>query len=93
MLDEFYRVAFRKKIYRTLDELQVNLDAWMAQGNRIWNLIDMFAGACGFGATRFYPCLVWFHGWRRRWKGLQSALRIWRIRGPAMPDDTICWRS
>jgi len=28
VLDEFYRVAFRKKIYRTTDELQVDLDAW-----------------------------------------------------------------
>jgi hypothetical protein len=29
MLNEFYRVAFRKKIYRTLDELQANLDHWL----------------------------------------------------------------
>jgi hypothetical protein len=29
-LDEFYRVAFRKKIYRTIDELQTDLDAWTA---------------------------------------------------------------
>ena len=29
LLDEFYRVAFRKKIYRTIDELQVDLDAWL----------------------------------------------------------------
>jgi hypothetical protein len=28
-LDEFYRVAFRKKIYRTIDELQADLDAWI----------------------------------------------------------------
>ncbi len=27
MLNEFYRVAFRKKIYRTLEELQADLDA------------------------------------------------------------------
>jgi transposase InsO family protein len=27
VLDEFYRVAFRKKIYRTIDELQADLDA------------------------------------------------------------------
>ena len=32
-LDEFYRVAFRKKIYRTLDELQVDLDAWLEEYN------------------------------------------------------------
>jgi hypothetical protein len=28
-LDEFYRVAFRKKIYRAIDELQTDLDAWI----------------------------------------------------------------
>jgi transposase InsO family protein len=33
VLDEFYRVAFRKKIYRTIDELQVDLDAWVAEYN------------------------------------------------------------
>jgi transposase InsO family protein len=33
MLDEFYRVAFRKKIYRSIDELQADLDAWMADYN------------------------------------------------------------
>ena len=34
MLDEFYRVAFRKKIYRTIDELQADLDAWIADYNQ-----------------------------------------------------------
>ena len=29
VLDEFYRVAFRKKIYDTLDELQTDLDTWI----------------------------------------------------------------
>jgi len=28
-LDEFYRIAFRKKIYRSVEELQVDLDAWL----------------------------------------------------------------
>jgi len=28
VLNEFYRVAFRKKIYKTLNELQTDLDAW-----------------------------------------------------------------
>ena len=31
VLDEFYRMAFRKKIYRTLDELQADLDTWLAR--------------------------------------------------------------
>jgi len=29
VLNEFYRVTFRKKIYKTLDELQSDLDAWL----------------------------------------------------------------
>lgn len=29
ILNEFYRIAFRKKIYNTLDELQDDLDKWM----------------------------------------------------------------
>lgn len=33
MLDEFYRVAFRKKIYRSIEELQADLDAWLEDYN------------------------------------------------------------
>ena len=29
ILDEFYKVAFRKKIYQSLEELQNDLDAWL----------------------------------------------------------------
>jgi transposase InsO family protein len=32
-LDEFYKVAFRKKIYTTLDELQADLDSWLEKYN------------------------------------------------------------
>ena len=34
-LDEFYRVAFRKRVYQSLDELQADLDAWMASYNEV----------------------------------------------------------
>jgi transposase InsO family protein len=34
VLDEFYRIAFRKRIYATLEQLQVDLDAGMAEYNR-----------------------------------------------------------
>ena len=34
MLDEFYRVAFRRKVYDTLDALQADLDTWMADYNQ-----------------------------------------------------------
>jgi transposase InsO family protein len=33
VLDEFYRVAFRKKIYRSLGELQADLDLWLDEYN------------------------------------------------------------
>lgn len=33
VLNEFYRVAFRKKIYNTLEELQSDLDEWMSYYN------------------------------------------------------------
>ena len=31
MLNEFYRVVFRKKIYRTLEDLQTDLDGWIEE--------------------------------------------------------------
>jgi transposase InsO family protein len=34
MLNELYRVAFRKKIYRSLDELQTDLDGWLQDYNK-----------------------------------------------------------
>jgi transposase InsO family protein len=33
VLDEFYRVAFRKKIYGSIEELQDDLDVWIADYN------------------------------------------------------------
>jgi transposase InsO family protein len=35
MLDEFYRVSFRKKIYTTLEAPQADLDLWMAEYNEV----------------------------------------------------------
>ena len=33
ILNEFYQVAFRRKIYRTIEELQIDLDEWLAYYN------------------------------------------------------------
>jgi len=33
ILNEFYQVAFRKKIYTTMEELQIDLDAWLDSYN------------------------------------------------------------
>ena len=35
MLDEFYRIVFRKKIYQTIDQLQDDLDAWLSEYNEV----------------------------------------------------------
>lgn len=34
ILEEFYQIAFRKKIYKSLNELQVDLDAWLVKYNQ-----------------------------------------------------------
>jgi transposase InsO family protein len=33
VLNEFYRIAFRRKVYRSVEELQVDLDSWIAGYN------------------------------------------------------------
>jgi transposase InsO family protein len=33
VLNEFYRIAFRKKLYRSIDELQTDLDVWLEAFN------------------------------------------------------------
>ena len=33
MLNEFYRIAFRKKVYDSIETLQADLDAWLDQYN------------------------------------------------------------
>ena len=32
-LNEFYRIAFRKKLYRSIDDLQADLDVWLTEFN------------------------------------------------------------
>jgi transposase InsO family protein len=34
MLEEFYNVAFRKKVYTSLEQLQVDVDEWLLEYNR-----------------------------------------------------------
>lgn len=47
VLDEFYRVAFRKRLYRTIDELQADLDTWI----REYNEVRTHQGRWCFGKT------------------------------------------
>ena len=34
MQDEFYSIAFRKKLYSSLEQLQADLDSWLEEYNR-----------------------------------------------------------
>jgi hypothetical protein len=35
MLNEFYRITFRKKIYTNLADLQTDLDSWLTEYNEV----------------------------------------------------------
>jgi transposase InsO family protein len=56
LLNEFYRVAFRKKLYRSIDELQVDLDLWVRDYNE--QRPNKAAGASERSRSR--PCLTPF---------------------------------
>ena len=45
VLNEFYRVAFRKKVYRAIDELQADLDSWITRPNIMRRGLTKDAGA------------------------------------------------
>lgn len=47
VLDEFYRVAFRKRVYQTIEALQADLDAWM----REYNAVRSHQGRWCYGKT------------------------------------------
>jgi transposase InsO family protein len=47
VLDEFYRVALRKKVYRSTGELQIDLDAWLLE----YNLLRPHQGRWCYGKT------------------------------------------
>ena len=47
MLNEFYRVGFRKKVYRFIDELQADLDVWVHE----YNEARPYQGRWCFGKT------------------------------------------
>jgi len=47
VLNEFYPVVFRKKVYRSIDELQADLDVWV----REYNEQTPYQGRWCFGKT------------------------------------------
>lgn len=52
LLNEFYRVAFRKKIYQTVEALQTDLDTWMQD----YHEQRSHQGRWGYGKT---PMQTW----------------------------------
>lgn len=59
ILDEFYRVTFRKKIYQTLDELQNDLDDWIS----FYNNERTHQGKMCCGRTPMHTLLEAKHLW------------------------------
>jgi transposase InsO family protein len=60
VLNEFYRVAFRRKTYRGLEELESDLDDWRCE----YNEVRPHQGRWCYGKTRCRP--LWT---RLRWPG------------------------
>ena len=48
MLNEFYRIAFRKKLYGSIADLQADLDQWLEE----FNCTKSHQGRWCFGKTR-----------------------------------------
>ncbi len=62
LLHEFYQVTFRKKIYRSLDELQQDLDTWIEQ----YNVERTHEGKMCCGRTPFATMLAGKEIWDQK---------------------------
>ena len=52
VLDEFYRIAFRKRIYATIEQLQGDPDAWMTEYNQVRShQFFCFFASCRIGSA------------------------------------------
>ena len=71
MLDEFYRIAFRKKLYDTIESLQADLDLWM----REFNEVRSRQGKWRFGKPPCRPSLTRSRS-RSREKNLNRSSRL-----------------
>lgn len=103
ILHEFYRVAFRKKIYKSLEELQTDLDQWLDHyNNERTHQGKMCCGRTPMQAflkhraaftksaknSGHYRAIFW--GFCRQAGKLQGILKIIQIRvgGQALPMDS-----
>jgi hypothetical protein len=84
MPDEFYSVAFREKLYSSLEQLQTNLDIWLEE----YNQTHPHSGKYCFGKTPWQTFLD-FSSWRRINNSTNSQLRLHRttlLRAPRAPS-------
>jgi transposase InsO family protein len=68
ILNEFYQVTFRRKIYRTLEELQTDLDEWLVQ----YNNDRTHQGKMSCGRTPMQTLLDGKEAWRDKITTLNS---------------------
>ncbi|WP_194726040.1 IS481 family transposase [Noviherbaspirillum malthae] len=68
ILNEFYQVAFRRKIYRSIEELQVDLDEWLAY----YNSDRTHQGKMCCGRTPMQTLLDGKEAWRDKITALNS---------------------
>jgi transposase InsO family protein len=69
VLEEFYQVTFRKKIYRSLEELQTDLDEWL----RRYNEERTHQGKMCCGRTPMQTFLDGLNDWRDKHHGHEAA--------------------
>jgi len=81
VLDEFYRIAFRKKIYHAVDELQADLDAWLVE----YNYRRPNQGRWCFGKTLCRPFLTPSHWQRKNSRRHNHGRQPQRLRQPTPP--------
>jgi transposase InsO family protein len=66
ILNEFYQIAFRKKIYNSMEELQIDLDYWLQE----YNLNRTHQGKMCCGRTPMQTFLDGISKWREKDIGL-----------------------
>ena len=66
ILNEFYQITFRKKIYNNIDELQIELDNWIQE----YNLNRTHQGKMCCGRTPMQTFLDGISKWREKDIGL-----------------------
>ena len=84
--DEFYSVAFRKKLYSSLEQLQTDLDGWLEE----YNQQRPHSGKYCFGKT---PCkLFWIPGlWHRKKNSTICWSRLHQTSFPRAPRARLLW--